>query len=69
MNANPATHKSLPAERRARALDIAAKHGPEVVAIVERMDFREANGTEKAIAATLHGRAEAALKRHGGTAA
>ena len=65
MKADTAMQKGSPAERRARALDIAAKHGPKVVAIVERMDFREANAKEKGIAATLHDRAEAALKRHG----
>ena len=68
MNATTAKLRT-PQERRGRALEIAATHSPRMVEIVERMDFREANATEKAIAATLHGRAEAALKRHGGAAA
>ena len=63
------TPQLAPSERRKRALEIAAKRGPKVADIVERMDFREASAREKAIASTLKGKASAALKRHGGATA
>ncbi len=71
MNAETSTRgqRLSPAQRKARALEIAAKRGGKVVAVVDRMNFREVNATEKRIAATLKERAGDALKRHGGRAA
>ena len=71
MNATATTSQPRTAsERKACALEIAATHGPEMVAIVERMDFSGVvTDRDRAIAESLMGKAHAALARHGGEAA
>ena len=53
------------ADRKARAIALAADAGPKVAAAVRLIDFREPTAAEAAHGATLAKQAARALKRHG----